>query len=64
MLEMLITTLQWSLIVGIWAFTAIGFYRSYQEIRRVFRPIQKRARVSHFRQAPEQSESDNWLMAA
>lgn len=64
MLEILVATLQWSIIVGIWAFTAIGFYRSYQEIRRVFRPTQKAARVSHLRQAPEQSASDKWLMAA
>lgn len=64
MLELLITALQWSLIVGIWAFTAIGFYRSFQEIKRVYRRADMRPFVSNVGRIPAQTASREWLVAA
>ena len=62
MLEMVIAGLQWLFIVGIWSFTVVGFYRSYQELKCVCRPADKRSRISDIRQTTDQSLADEWLM--
>jgi len=61
---MFIGGLQWLFIVGIWSFTVVGFYCSYQELKCVYRPADRRSRISDIRQTIDQTSADEWLMAA